>query len=420
MTVVTIKRIQSSKIKLVIHYFFMVRNSNILKQKSFFKYDVQLLIITVLLCTAGLAYLASSLNLNAESTYWSELQKQFLVGIVGGGLVAWTLARTDYHVWTNNRDKIIKLSFLMLGFVAFFSFLTLFKSTADEKEALINSFNWLPIRPYIANGAVRWIELPFNLPNIQPSELAKLTTLIYFAGYLGKNFRNGFNWMNLKKPLWVFGASAILILTAADLGSIAIIFAILMSAMLVAKVPVGILRKIFVIGVIVGFLTVIVTPYRLLRLLSVIQVDEKSAQVEGIQKALYRGGLWGRGYGSSMKIDAQIYEASTDSIIAVIAEETGFVGTFAFLILYAWLFYRGMQIASQAPDLEGKMLATGIVVWIGAQVFLNVCGMTGMIPMKGLPLPFVSKGGTAIVINLISIGILLNISSQKSSELRKV
>lgn len=377
------------------------------------------MIITVLLCTAGLAYLASSLNLSAENTYWSELQKQFIVGIVGGGLIAWVLAKTDYHIWTNNRDKIIKISFILLSFVAFFSFLTLFKSTADEKEALINSFKWLPIRPYIANGAVRWIELPFGLPNIQPSEFAKLTTLIYFAGYFGKNHRHGFNWMNLKKPLWVFGASALLIFTAADLGTIAIIFAILMSAMLVAKVPVGILRQILAVGIIFGVLSVVFTPYRLLRLLSVIKVEEKSAQVEGIQKALYRGGLWGRGYGSSMKIDAQIYEASTDSIIAVIAEETGFIGTLAFLILYAWLFYRGMLIATKAPDLEGKMLATGIVVWIGAQVLLNVCGMTGMIPMKGLPLPFVSKGGTAIIINLISIGILLNISSQRTNEFRR-
>jgi cell division protein FtsW len=397
----------------------MLHNTNILKPKSFFKYDVQLMIITVLLCTAGLAYLASSLNLSAENTYWNELQKQFLVGIVGGGFVAWILARTDYHIWTDNKDKIIKLSFVMLGFVAFFSFLTWFRSTADDKQTLINWFNWLPIRPYIANGAVRWIEFPFGLPNVQPSEFAKLTTLIYFAGYFGKNYRNGFNWMNIKKPLWAFGVSAALILMQPDLGTVAIIFAILMSAMLVAKVPVTILRRILAIGLIIGFFSVIFTPYRLLRLISVIQVDEKSAQVEGIQKALYRGGLWGRGYGASMKIDAQIYEASTDSIIAVIAEETGFMGTFAFLILYAWLFYRGMQIANQATDLEGKMLATGIVVWIGAQVFLNVCGMTGMIPMKGLPLPFVSKGGTAIVINLISIGILLNISSQKSNEFRR-
>ncbi len=396
----------------------MLHKTHILKPKLFFKYDVQLMIITVLLCTAGLAYLASSLNLSTENTYWSELQKQFLVGVIGGGIVAWGLAQIDYHIWTNNRDKIIKLSFAMLGFVAFFSFLVLFKSTADDKQALINWFNWMPIRPYIANGAVRWIEFPFGLPNIQPSEFAKLTTLIYFAGYFGKNYRSGLDWVNIKKPLWVFAISACLILLQPDLGTVAVIFTILMSAMLVAKVPSEILKKILLVGVVIGLFSIVFTPYRLLRLLSVIQVEEKSAQVDGIQRALYRGGLWGRGYGASMKIDAQIYEASTDSIIAVIAEETGFVGTAFFLMLYAWLFYRGMQIANQAKDLEGKMLATGIVVWIGAQVLLNVCGMTGMIPMKGLPLPFVSKGGTAMMINLISIGILLNISSQRSNEFR--
>jgi cell division protein FtsW len=396
----------------------MLNKTYIAKPRSFFNYDIQLLILTVLLCTGGLAYLASSLNLSAESTYWSEIQKQFLVGIVGGGLIAWFLARTDYHIWTNNRDKIIKVSFGLLGFVAFFSFLTWFRSTAEDKQSLINWFNWMPIRPYIANGAVRWIEFPFNLPNVQPSELAKLSTLIYFAGYLGKNYRKGFNWENLRKPLSVFGITAILILVAADLGTAVIIFAILLSAMLVAKVPAFILKRIFIISIIASLALVVFTPYRLQRLLSTVQVDEKSDQVRGIQKALYRGGLFGRGYGASMKFEAQIYEASTDSIIAVIAEETGFVGTTAFLILYAWLFYRGMKIANEAVDLEGKMLATGIVVWIGAQVLLNVCGMTGMIPMKGLPLPFVSKGGTAIIINLVSIGILLNISSQKSNEYR--
>ena len=400
----------------------MINKTHLTKPKEFFKYDIQLIVVIGLLCCFGLAFLASSLNLNDESEYWGDLQKQFIIGILGGGIIATILALTDYHIWTRNKDLIAKVSFGLLGFVGFFAFLTFFIPSADAKNSFINEgfVRLLPIKPHIANGSVRWIDFPFGLPNIQPSEVAKITTLIYFAGFFGKNYREGFSWEKIKLPLWMFGTTALLILLQPDLGTIAIIFVIIFSAMTVAKVPTKMLRQILIFGSLIGLLSIVFTPYRLTRVLGIINTDgdTKIEQVVNIQKAINRGGLWGKGYGASMKRQANIYEVSTDSIIAVIGEEIGFVGTTAFLMLYVWLFYRGMKIAHEAVDLEGKMIATGIVVWIASQVFLNVCGMTGMIPMKGLPLPFVSKGGTAIVITLIAMGILLNISSQKRSEFR--
>ena len=400
----------------------MINKTHLTKPKEFFKYDIQLIIAVALLCCGGLAFLASSLNLNDEREYWGDLQKQFFVGILGGGIIASILTVTDYHIWTRNKDLIAKISFVLLGFVGFFAFLTIFISGVDAKNSFINEgfVRFLPIRPHIANGSVRWIDFPFGLPNIQPSEIAKLTTLIYFAGFFGKHYREGFSWQKFRFPLWMFLATAILILLQPDLGTVAIIFMIIFSAIVVAKVPTKMLRQIIVFACVVGLFSIVSTPYRLARVIGLIgnEPEAKIEQVVNIQKAVYRGGLWGKGYGSSMKRQANIYEVSTDSIIAVIGEEIGFVGTTAFLMLYVWLFYRGMKIAHEAVDLEGKMIATGIVVWIASQVFLNVCGMTGMVPMKGLPLPFVSKGGTAIVISLVAMGILLNISSQKRSEFR--
>ena len=407
----------------------MLNKSHLLKPKEFLKYDWQLIVAVVLVCTFGLAFLASSLNIQPDS-YWQELGKQFAVGLGFGGIMTVILARTDYHLWTKHKNTLAIITLTMLGFVAFFATLVFFIKGNSEKIAFINKFSWLPIRPHIANGAVRWIDLSFGLPNIQPSEIAKITTLIFFAGYLPKKLGQGLGWMTLKQPLWYLGLVAGLILIQPDLGTTIMIVIIVLSAMWTANVPRQILSRIILVGALVSALLIIATPYRLQRFAIYANVftsggkgvnnEEDRQQVANIQYALQNGGWLGKGYGNSeWKQAGKIYEASTDSIIAVIGEEVGFVGTIAFLGLYLWIFARAMTIANDSIDLEGKMIATGIGVWIFSQVFLNTTGMTGLIPMKGLPLPFVSQGGTALVMNLIGIGILLNISSQRKSIVAK-
>ena len=409
----------------------MINKTHLLKTKEIFKYDWQLIIAIILLCSIGLAFLASSLN-NDPVKYWPELLKQFFVGIGFGSIITVILAKTDYHILTKHSKILITITFILLGFLAFFAILILPKTTVTEKYNTIQSFSWLPIRPHIANGAVRWIDLPLGLPNVQPSEIAKITLLIYFASSLSKVQRNGFDWQNLKRPFWTFGIITFLVLIQPDLGTVIMVFTIIFSSMLVANVPKQILTKVTLVCLIIAFIAIISTPYRRQRFLiyadffKVFTKDDPKddtkedkidkQQVENIQWAMRNGGWFGKGYGNSeLKQAKMIYEASTDSIIAVIGEEIGFVGTISFLCLYLWLFWRGMKIASEAKDLEGQMIATGISIWIFTQVFLNVCGMTGLIPMKGLPLPFVSQGGTAIVMNLVGIGILLNISSQRKA-----
>jgi cell division protein FtsW len=254
--------------------------------------------------------------------------------------------------------------------------------------------------------------------------------LIFFAGVLGKLGYGNYDWMKLKKALWVFATTTGLILLQPDLGTVVIIFLMIFSSFLVAGVPKKMLNTILIFCFVVGVISIIGTPYRLKRFAiyanlfkgekELVQNLEDRQQVVNIQYALQNGGILGKGYGNSeWKQAGQIYFASTDAIIGVIGEEVGFVGTLGFLMIYMWLFWRGLVIANQAVDLEGQILATGISVWIFAQVFLNVNGMTGLIPMKGLPLPFVSQGGTALVMNLVGIGILLNVSSQKKPGLGK-
>jgi cell division protein FtsW len=407
----------------------VINKSHLLKPKDFLKYDWQLIVIVVLLCAGGLAFLASSLNTNPNN-YWNELLRQFGVGIVGGVAVAALLARTDYHKLIENRKKLIFVTLCLLVFLGIFATPVFFLSSTDAKVSFISRFSWLPIKPHLVNGAVRWLDMPLGLPNLQPSEVAKITILIFFAGILAKYHRVGYSWQNLKQSLWLLGSISLLIFLQKDLGNIIIILIITFSAMIVANVPKQILVRLCVFSIICAALSIVSTPYRLQRFAIYANLfgaksdsknpEEDRQQVVNIQYAMQNGGWFGKGYGNSeWKQAGHIYEANTDSIIAIIGEEIGFVGTVAFLSLYVWLFYRGMKIAQDAVDLEGKVLATGIVVWIFAQVFLNISGMTGLIPMKGLPLPFVSQGGTALVMNLIGIGILLNISSQKRTELRR-
>lgn len=129
--------------------------------------------------------------------------------------------------------------------------------------------------------------------------------------------------------------------------------------------------------------------------------------------AIGSGGIFGRGLGNSRQKFNYLPEVWADSIFPVIAEEIGFVGAVLLILIYLFIFYKGMIIAKGAPDMYGRSLAVGISVWIFFQAFLNIGGMINLIPMTGVPLPFVSAGGTSLLFLLTSCGILLNISKQR-------
>jgi cell division protein FtsW len=288
-------------------------------------------------------------------------------------------------------------------------------SAESVKSSFIASLSFLPIKPHIANGAIRWIDFIF-LPNFQPSEFTKIALLIYFSFVLWKNETAKITWETLKKPLYALGLSSILILMQPDLGTVVLIFGIILSSLWVCKVPLKIIVYLALTVTIVGGCLAFFVSYRADRITAFVDSStDQAAQIRGVQQAITSGGFWGKGYGNGefKQQPGKLFEQSTDAIIAIIGEEFGFVGTVTFLFFYIWLVKRGLQIARQSPDNGGKALATGVVFWIATQAFINVFGMLGLIPLKGIPLPFVSQGGSSIVINLLAIGVLLNVSKQK-------
>ena len=377
------------------------------------QYDWVLVGVVFVLCIFGLAFLGSSLTSNPKigpDRYWSELLKQGFLGVGFGFLAVFFLARSDYHIWIKHRNNLMIGTLIMLFYVATFAIISAILGYDEAaKISFSNSFKFLPIRPAVVNNAFRWLDLPFGLPNIQPSEVAKITTLIFFAGGMGQFASQEFSFFNIKREVWVLILTLFMIFVQPDLGTVLLISGIVWTGFLVAGARWKVLIWMVILVSGFGYGSIKLVAYRNTR------VSAVSAQVVNIQKAIANGGLMGKGYGNSeYKQIGEIYEANTDGIIGVISEEIGFVGTMVLLGMYLILVYRGLQIAHSAPDLEGRILASGITVWLAGQVFMNISGMTGLIPMKGIPLPFVSQGGTALVLNLLSVGILLSISHTKS------
>ena len=386
------------------------------------QFDWGLILIVGLICLFGVAFLASSLSTQSPEIYQQELTKQLVLGVGLGGVFAVFLANFDYHRLLSLDKAFLWLNYLLLGFLGVFALytnlITWGQSAVDAsltKIAFIDSLEFLPIKPHLANGALRWIDFPV-LPNFQPSEFTKLALLVYFSAFFWRYEGKKIDWINFKKPIYAFLFSAALILIQPDLGTVLIIFGILASAMWSAKIPLKILIYLGGVVVVIGLVMSLTVSYRLSRITAFLDpTSESAAQINGVQNAIRNGGLFGKGYGNS-EIKQQpgiLYEQSTDAIISIIGEEAGFVGTIAFLSLYFLFFWRGLKIARESPDLGGQALATGITVWIISQSFLNIAGMLGLAPLKGIPLPFVSQGGSSVFINLIAVGVLLNVSKQK-------
>lgn len=385
-------------------------------------YDWILLAVVVILCIGGLAFLASALSSKSQEVYQSEFIKQFLLGIWLGGVCTFVLSRVDYHTWFKYSKTLIVITFSMLGFISIFAIYINVASYGKSytqaeiiRSSVIRSVKFLPIRPFAGGGALRWIEIP-KVVNFQPVELTKLTTLIYLSAFLWKNEKEYLNLLKMKKLLYTLALGAFLILVQPDLGSVLLIFSILISAMWISgKISLKIIIPIVILVLALGATLTLSTGYRKSRLDAFLSNDStKAFQVTQVKLAIQNGGMWGKGYGNSeFKQRDAIPEVTTDGIIAIVGEEMGFTFTILFLSLYLVFLIRGLKIAQEAPDIGGKTLAAGIAVWITSQAFLNIAGITGMIPLKGIPLPFVSSGGSSIILNLIAVGILLNISNQK-------
>ena len=316
---------------------------------------------------------------------------------------------SDRFYFAKEQIKWIALGWIVLSVFSFISYKNWYRAAVPILMATIGLLLavFIPGISVKALGARRWINLGFM--NLQPAEFAKLALVMYLSAWFSSKERKRF-----VPFLLLLGMVVGLILLQPDLGTA---FIVLMIAVLLYFFSgAHLIQFVFLIPVlIIGvFLLAVVSPYRFARLTSFINPEKDplgtSYQIRQATLALGSGCLMGVGIGKSRQKYEYLPEANTDSIFAIIGEETGLVGATAISLLYVIILYRGYIIATGAKDGFGKLLALGISSWVGLQSMINIAAISALIPLTGIPLPLISYGGSNLVVMLAGLGILINIS----------
>jgi cell division protein FtsW len=267
------------------------------------------------------------------------------------------------------------------------------------------------------NGNQNWIGFggPFR---VQPSEAAKLALVLWSADVLTRKYRLLHQWKHLLVPLFpVAGALLVLVMAGNDLGTDMVLVSIILAVLFVVGAP-GRLFALMGAGMVVAVTLLSITaPHRLDRFRSWLNPDSDYLgagwQAVHARFALGSGGWWGLGLGAGREKWGGLPEAHTDFIFAVIGEELGLLGALAVVGVFAVLGWRGLRAAGRAPDDFGAFLATGLTAMVVCQALFNVSVALALVPTKGIPLPFVSYGGSSLCISMTAMGVLLNISQGK-------
>ncbi len=354
--------------------------------------DRTLLFIVVSIVIIGFfVFSSASLGLLARdgAQFSSVAIGQVLFGLVGGGIALFITSTVHYRVWRQ---------------YAFYIFLATF---------LITLLVFVPYFNFEHGGARRWIEI--GSFTFQPAELLKIGFIVYMATWLSgmKNKIAEFKAGTLTF-YGLIGVLGVVMLLQPDTDTFMIMVTAAIAMFLVAG---GRFRDVFLLGII-GFSLIItlafMRPYVKERLMTFIDPGSdpqgSSYQIKQSLIAVGSGGITGRGYGQSIQKFEYLPEPIGDSIFAVYSEEFGFVGSVFLILLFVAFTFRGYRIATHAPDLFGMLLVVGFVTLIITQAFLNIAGMLALAPLSGLPLPFISHGGTALLATLASVGIVLNVS----------
>lgn len=265
------------------------------------------------------------------------------------------------------------------------------------------------------NDARRWIYIgPINF---QPSEVAKITTIIFFSYSLSKNYKELSNFSVFIMYIGIIGVIALVIMMEPHFSCTMLIAATACVLLLVAGAKISHFVALGCCALPVIVLMVAKAPYRLARVVTFLD-PFKDIQGDGWQivQSLYAigsGGIFGAGLGQSRQKYMNIPEPQNDFIFSILAEEFGLIGAILVSLMFVFLIARGIKIALNAPDMFGTLLATGIVAMIAIQAIVNIAVVTSSMPVTGMPLPFFSYGGTALAITMAEMGIVLNISRHK-------
>lgn len=315
------------------------------------------------------------------------------------GLLAWVVAmRVDYHRWQAWAPIMMIVSFgALLGLM-------------------------VPGLSYTTNGATRWLKL--GPASFQPAELLKLSTVLYLAAWFERR-REGVRtfWDGLVPFSIMLGVVGfILVVLQRDMGTAIVLVGSVVAMYFVAGARGTHITALAGAGLAATWLAIVTFPHRLQRLTTFLNPSQDPSGVGyHISQALIAvgsGGVFGRGLGKSLQIYGYLPEAANDSIFAIIGEEVGFAGSVLVVALFGSLVYRGLKVARSAPDSFGQLTAVGITLWLGLQAAINIAAMLALVPLTGIPLPFISYGGTSLVFALFGAGILLNISKYTLKEVK--
>ena len=265
------------------------------------------------------------------------------------------------------------------------------------------------------NGAKRWIEV--GGLSIQPSEIAKYAVVFILAHVIVKMGREiktiG---KGIFMPLAIGASFAVLVLLEKNLSITVVIALVTYFMIMVGGANLRVLIGLIPVGLAAGFGLIIIEPYRLARLTTFLNpwADQSDSGYQLVHSlmAIGSGGVIGQGLGNSMQKALYMPEPHNDFIFAILAEEFGLLGCIFVIGLFVFLIISSIKVAMQAKDVYGRLLATGITLVIAIQAIINISVVTGSIPVTGVPLPFISTGGTSLLINLVAMGVLLNIAKQ--------
>ncbi len=262
-------------------------------------------------------------------------------------------------------------------------------------------------------GAVRWISL--GVVYFQPSEFVKICVVIYFAKVFSQELDGVANHViQLLIPMIIISVMFMLIMLQPDFGTAIDLVAVSVIILFVSGFPIVYIGTLFLLSIPMFYLLIYQVPYRRDRFLAYLDPwkDRFGIGYHIIQSftAFKKGGFFGTGLGNGTQKINKLPEPHTDFVFAVIAEETGFLGTIFIVLLFCVIFWRGIRISIGAPDEFGRLLAIGLTIMIVAQAFINIGVVSGSLPTTGIPLPFLSYGGSSMISSMIAVGILLNIS----------
>lgn len=366
-----------------------MRKIKLAKQKL--SIDYKLLGLVLALVFIGLIAIADASAPQALSSYGDKFflfKKQLESGLIGI-VVLLVVSQINYKFWEKMATPFFLFSLIPLVFVL------------------------LPGMGFKALGARRWIDLGFI--NFQPSELVKISLTLYLAKVASKN-KNALSYF---LPLVIVVG---LIMLQPDLGTTLVVAILGLSQIFVSDINLIYFLGSLVIGGLSTLGLILISPYRKERLLTFLQMERDplgaSYHIRQVLLGLGSGGLFGVGLGSGRQKYLFLPESSTDSIFAVVAEELGLIGGLFLISLFVFFLIKGLSIAKNAPDTFSRVLSVGITAWIGGQAFLNIASMVALVPLTGIPLPFISYGGSSLVTILLACGILLNISKYSVNQTR--